>query len=233
MMKLHLENLQEINDELELKNKDYKIRIKLLLDKVAKLTKSLTKNKRDKEIESLGFANLKELIKSYEKRSEKISELENDLKLEKLKNENEIKEKEDKLNEKINNLNKKIKKYKEILRIANGVSNNDIENLKNAHNSSSLNINNSNIANGIRSCNKQNGQDKEKQENNSKEKDKTNSRDHSPVLFNNSNFKSHSLSKMINLLRQRQNSKKSKELKEKTHSELFTQMLKKNINNVK
>lgn len=32
MMKLHLENLQEINDELELKNKDYKIRIKLLLD---------------------------------------------------------------------------------------------------------------------------------------------------------------------------------------------------------
>lgn len=82
---------------------------------------STAKDKKDDEIQNLknSVNNLKQILKSYEEQSLKMSDLEKKLRSQNVKHEKELKLIEDKYAEKIKILNRKINFYEETLKINN------------------------------------------------------------------------------------------------------------------
>lgn len=79
------------------------------------------KDKKDEEIQSLksSISNLKQILKSYEEQSLKMSDIEKKFRSQNASHEKELKIIEERYNDKIKSLTKKIAQYEETLKINN------------------------------------------------------------------------------------------------------------------
>jgi hypothetical protein len=141
-MRIHIDAIQQKNEELYSNLKEYKNKNVSLNEKLNEY-KKLQNVKENQDL--IGeIENLKYLVKSYEERNLNITDLEKKLRLQQSKHEKEIKEIEGKYKERLREMTKKIMRYEEKLKISNNTTMIK-ENKTNENNKTELTIDNKDL----------------------------------------------------------------------------------------